>query len=223
VEHDSKADELGARIAKIENGELTIERDSVTLTTYHVRNGGEQPAKVMMKHARVPKARLASPPEGTEDNLGTGSALVPITVAPHTTADLVVDERLTFRKSGDWFSPIADTAINAYLANPKADRDTAKRLAAAWVLRNDYLKKYAERTSLKQQAYTASQETEEARRDLRSTERGGGVDTLRQNVAAHLAEASARLADLNRKMAELDGKLAGLNVRFDVAIHDVSF
>ena len=39
VDHERKMDELGARVSKIENGQLTVERDQATLTKYRVRNG----------------------------------------------------------------------------------------------------------------------------------------------------------------------------------------
>src|SRR5262249_39238410 len=83
--------EEGARIYKIEAGALQIARDSVTLTKYKVRNGGVRVAKLLVKHPRNGNARLVKPPEGTEDNVGTGSALVPFQVDPNATATLSVD------------------------------------------------------------------------------------------------------------------------------------
>ena len=80
VDEDRKFDELGARLAKIENSELTIERDRVTQTKYRIRNGGDQQAKLLVKHPRIGGARLFAPPAGTEDNVGTGSALVPASI-----------------------------------------------------------------------------------------------------------------------------------------------
>ena len=136
VDQDRKFDELGARIAKIENGELTIERDRVTQTKYRVRNGGDQPAKLLVKHPRIEGARLFAPPAGTEDNVGTGSALVPASFAPHATAELVVDERVDERRATDWFasrtrpsrrtSPIASrTATVARLSRPGSRERTS--------------------------------------------------------------------------------------------------
>ena len=64
VDHDRKYDEQGERVAKIENGELTIERDEVTQTKYRVRNGGDVAAKVLVKHPRNTGARLYGPRPG---------------------------------------------------------------------------------------------------------------------------------------------------------------
>src|SRR3954454_21338012 len=42
--------EEGARIARIEAGALTIERDTVNRTRYRVKNGSDKLAKVLLKH-----------------------------------------------------------------------------------------------------------------------------------------------------------------------------
>src|SRR5205807_9798928 len=110
VDQDRKQDEVGERVAKIENGELTIERDGVTLTKYRLRNGGDTPAKLLVKHPRNVGARLFAPPPGTEDNVGTGTALLPAKVGSRATIELVVDERVTVRRVADWFSAIANSA-----------------------------------------------------------------------------------------------------------------
>jgi len=173
VDQDRKFDELGERIAKIENGQLTIERDSVTQTKYRVRNGGDKVAKLLVKHPRITGARLFSPPPGTEDNVGTGSALVPAKLAPNATAELVVDERVTLRRASDWYSAIADNAFKAYAADPKADRDVVQKLTAAWVVRNDIVKKGEDKAKLQQESDTLSQATEETRRNLGRSRKTG--------------------------------------------------
>ena len=48
---------------------------------------------------------------------------MPASIAAHATAELVVDERATERREADWFSPIADEAIKAYLADRQSDHD----------------------------------------------------------------------------------------------------
>jgi len=176
---ERKADETGARIAKIENGELTVDRDAVTLTTYRLRNGTDQPSTVRVKHERAAATRLFGAPAGTEDNLGARTALVPVTVPAHAAAQLVVDERAARRKACDWLSPLADEAVRTYFADAHADPKVAKAPSAAWGIRDDYLRATNDRDSLRQQAYTLSQATEEERKNMRSIERSNGVDALR--------------------------------------------
>jgi hypothetical protein len=221
VDEDRKFDEQGARLAKIENSELTVERDRVTQTKYRVRNGGDQAAKLLVKHPRIGGARLFAPPAGTEDNVGTGSALVPASIGPHATVDLVVDERVTEQSPTDWFSPIAENAVKAYLADAKSDRDVAQRLTAAWITRNDFVAKNTEREKLQQQSNALSSSTEETRRNLRAIERNKTADALRQKLTARLADAATKLDDLNRKIVELEAKLSELGVQFKEAIRDI--
>src|ERR1019366_7088593 len=203
IDQDRKYDELGARLAKIENGELTVERDRVTQTKYRVRNGADLPAKLLVKHPRIGGARLFNPPPGTEDNVGTGSALVPVGVATHATADLVVDERATERQSTDWFGAVADAAIKAYLADPRSDRGLVQKLSAAWVTQPQIVAKSTEREKLAQESSPLSASTEETRRNLRAIEKNKTAEALRQKLTARLADAATKLDDLNRKIVEL--------------------
>jgi Domain of unknown function (DUF4139) len=221
VDQDRSFDEQGARVAKIENSELTVERDAVTLTKYRVRNGGDTPSRLLVKHARVNGARLFAPPPGTEDNVGTGTALVPAKIAPHATVELVVDERVTVRRASDWLSPIADRAVKAFIADPKTDRAVAQKLTTAWIVRDEIVTKGQERFKLQQESGTLSQSTEETRRNLRAIEHNKTADALRQKLTARLAEAATHLDDLNRRLVELESKLAELDVQFKEAIRDI--
>ena len=221
VDQDRKFDELGGRIAKIENGELTIERDSVTQTKYRVRNGGEQAIKILVKHPRAGGTRLYQPPKDTEDNVGTGTALVPGKVGPRATEEILVEERAIVRRQTDWFSPVADNAFKAYLADSKADRAIAQKLSAAWVVRNDIVQKTEQRGKLQQESNNLSQSTEETRRNLRAIEKNKQADALRAKLTQRLSETATRLDDLNRQIVELDSKLAELRVQFKEAIRDI--
>jgi hypothetical protein len=223
VDQDRKSDEVGERVAKIENSVLTIERDRVMQTKYRVRNGGDTPAKLLVKHPRIVGARLFAPPMGTEDNVGTGSALVPAAVAAHATAELMVDERVTGQQIADWFSVIADNAVRAFIADAKSNHDVVLKLTTGWTLRNDIVKKRGERDKLELETRKLAQATEETRRNLRAIERNKTADALRQKLTARLAETSARLDDLNRKTVELDSQLAELEVRWSEAVRDIDF
>ncbi len=218
---DRTLDELGARVAKIQNGELTIERDRVTQTKYRVRNGSETLAKIIVKHQRIQGARLSGVPRETEDNVGTGSALVPMTVNAHATSELVVEERETRREHADWFSAIADTAVKAYIADPKSDGAVVRKLSAVWLLRADTLKKRDERAGLQAQSNDISQSAEETRRNLRAIEKNATAEALRKKLTARLTEVSGKLDEVNRKLTEVDAKLAELRVQFADGVRDV--
>ncbi len=221
VERERKLDEQGERVAKIENGELTIERDLVTQTTYRVKNGADAQAKLLVKHPRIAGARLFGAPPGTEDNVGTGTALVPTKVLARATAELMVDERATERRPADWFSTIADGAIKAYIASAKADRSVAQKLTSAWTVRDDLVKKTDEKRKLERESSALTTATEETRRNLRAIEKNRTADALRQKLTARLADAASHLDDLNRRIVELESKLAELAVQFREAVRDI--
>jgi hypothetical protein len=221
VEQERKWDEQGARLVKIENGELTVERDSVTLTKYRLRNGGDVVVKMLVKHARQSGTRLFATPKDTEDNIGTGSALVPARVSPHETGELVVDERATIRRVTDWFTPLADSAFKAYASDATANRDAVARLTAAWLLRDEIVKKHDARGKLQQESNSLSQSTEETRRNLHAVERNRVADALRTRLTQRLAEASLRLDEITKQIVELDAKLSELRIRFTEDIRDV--
>jgi hypothetical protein len=223
VDVDRKYDEQGARVFRIQNGQLWISRDQVTLTHYKVRNGGDKAAKMLVKHDRRRGSTLHDPPAGTDDNVGTGTALVPGTVAPRSTSEILVDERAVERQGADWFQPLANQAVTAYLTDANADRAVVAKLVAAWALRGDTVSAIAERDRLQRASADLSQSTEETRRNLRAIEKSKTADAaaLRQKLTARLNDAASKLDDANRKLAEVDEKISENSVRFREAIRDI--
>jgi hypothetical protein len=221
VDQDQKYDELGERVAKIENGELTIERDSVRLTKYRVKNGGTNLAKLLVRHPRSAGSRLYQPPTGTEDNVGTQTALVPGQIAAGATAEITVDERTVLRRQEDWFTLIADNAVKAYLTDSRADAAAVKQLTAAWTLRNDIVSRYESRSRLAQEQSTLTQQTQETRANLRAIEKNKTADQLRARLTARLTETSNRLDELTKRIVEIDAKLAELKIQFREALRDL--
>ncbi len=223
VDRETKLDEQGARVAQIENSQLVIERDAVTLTSYRLRNGLDTPAKMLVKHPRAMGTKLTNPPKGTEDNVGTGSALVPATVPPHATATLVVDERSTNRRGEDWFTPTADVALKGFLADPKSPRDIVAKLQGAWQTRADILTKADAREKLTQEQTDLQQQTQETRQNLLAIEKNKAADALRAKLTQRLSQTASRLDEIQKKAVELDAKLAELRVAFREAIRDIKY
>ncbi len=221
VEQERKYDEVGARIAKIENAQLWVERDAVTQTKYRIRNGGNAPAKVLVKHPRQSGTRLYQPPKGTEDNVGTGSALVPIQIDAHKTAELVVDERQTTRRFEDWFSTVADNAVKAYLADSRADKKVAANLSAAWGYRDQIVALREARGKFAQEQVDLQNQTQETRRNLRAIEKNKSAAGLRAKLTARLGEMATRLDEITKHVVEIDSKLAELGVRFREAVREI--
>ena len=221
VDQERKYDELGERVAKIENLFLTIERDAVTRTTYRVKNGLDQAADVLVRHPRNGAARLHQPPTGTEDNVGTGTALVPGRVGALATGEIVVDERMTLRRGTDWFTPIADAAVTGYLKDPKADREVVAKLTQAWAVRKEIVEKIEARAKHSEVQNSLQMQSDETRRNLRAIEKNKAADQLRARLTARLAEWAQKLDELTKKTVELDAKLAELKVQFREVLRDV--
>jgi hypothetical protein len=223
VDIDRKWDELGERVAKIENGELTVERDSVRQTKYRVRNGGDKLAKVLVKHPRDPSARLFSPPKDTEDNVGTASALVPMKVGPKSTVEIVVDERTPSRRLVDWFTPLADAAEKNLMADAHLDAGLRGKLTAAWKIRAEIVEKNDSLTKAEASEGALLTSAEETRRNLRAIEKNRVADALRATLTQRLTETSLKIDVLTKQKVELESKLAELRVRFKEAVRDVSY
>ncbi len=221
VEQERKFDQLNERVAKIENSELTIERDAVTQTKYRIRNGTDTPAKLLVRHPRQTSAHLFQPPKDTEDNIGTGSALVPTHVDPRQTTELVVDERQTMRLGADWFSVIADNAIKAYIADSKSNKDVASKLSGAWSYRDQILALREARQKLAQEQLDLGNQTEETRRNLRAIATNKSADALRAKLTARLGDMATRMDDITKHLVETDSKLAEIGVRFKEAIREI--
>jgi len=223
VDVTRKWDELGERVAKIENGDLTVERDDVRLTTYRVRNGGEKAAKVLIKHARQNGARLVNAPKSTEDNVGTGSALVPSTVSPQSTVELVVDERTPSRRKVDWFTPLAATALKALLADPKLDGATAAKINSGWAIRGEIAEKIDTLSKVTASERGLLESVEETRRNLHAIEKNKVAAALRATLTQRLSETSTKIDVLTKQKVEIESKLAELRVRFKEALRDVHY
>src|SRR6185369_11557540 len=62
VTSERQGTEQGARLFRIEAGALYIERDSVSKTTYKVVSGSDETSRLIVRHPRLPSARLFKPP-----------------------------------------------------------------------------------------------------------------------------------------------------------------
>jgi len=213
--------EEGARLAHVEAGTVTIARDTVALTKYHLKNGADRVAKLMIKHPRMAGARMNGFPAGTEDNVGTGSALVPFTVAPRATVDLTLDERQQTTRTVAWLDPLADEAVKAYLRDRRADPVVAAQLKAAWEIRQLLLKSTQERQQLGSEEAERRRATEETRANLKALEKNTAAGDLRAKLTERLAADSSRLDVLGKRLIEVNLAINEQQVRLTEAIRAV--
>lgn len=214
VETATMHDQQGARLARIEAGELTLERDLRTKTTYLIRNGTNQVAKMLVKHSRRPATRLYQPPPGTEDNLGTMTALVPTRVAAKGKGEVFVDERTVSTQNAEWLSEGANEAVMMYLSDKRASKGVADLLRAAWAIRPVWLTLQNETIARKKEQEELARSTEETRKNLTSIEKNTVAGALRAQLTTRLAKASARLNEISKRLVELELQENEQRVRF---------
>jgi hypothetical protein len=221
ISSERQATEVGARLFRIEAGQLHIERDSVTKTTYKVVSGSDETSKLIVRHPRLSSARLFKPPVGTEDDLASSTALVPIPLKPHGRAELVVDERQATQQGIDWLQPLADEAVKTYLADARADRGVAQKLTEAWTLRDSVKKADQQVNALETEQQELEKSSRETRLSLEAIEKNNQAADLRAKLTRRLAEVTSRLDQITKKLIEVRLALGEAQVRFKEAIREV--
>lgn len=224
VEHAVEYIQEGARLYQIEAGTLLIERQEGPRTTYIIKSGLGKSEQVFIKHARQPGSKLINPPKGTEDNVGSGSALVPTDVPARSQQKLVIDERQGVQQNENWLSPLADEAVKEYLASQSSkggQGEAATALKAAWVIRTDWQKYADEVARLRVEQEGLQQSNEETRENLGAIEKNRAADDLRATLTARLAKGSARLDEVVKRIIQRDMQIKELELRFREAIKAV--
>jgi hypothetical protein len=218
VESERKYDQQGARLSRIEAGELWIERDQVSKTVYKLKNGGDKLAKVLVKHPRLGGSRLFRPPPGTEDNTGAGNALLPIEVKAHGRSELTVDERQSVQQPTDWLGQLADDAVRGYLADSRRDPEISKKLATAWQVRELYKRAADEQKKLVDEQQELEKEARETRLSLQALEKNQQAGDLRIKLTRRLGEVTNRLDQITKRLIEVKLVINEQEVRFRDAI-----
>jgi hypothetical protein len=221
VTSERQSTEQGARLFRIEAGALYVERDSVTKTTYKIASGSDEASKLIVRHPRMPSARLFKPPAGTEDDLASAMALVPIPLKPRGRAELVVDERQAVQQALDWLHPLADEAVKAYLADSRADRGVAQKLTEAWALREVLKKANDQQVLLETEQRELEKSSRETRLSLEAIEKNTQAADLRVKLTKRLAEVTSRLEQLTKRLIEVRLSLGESQVRFKEAIREL--
>ncbi|HVY27118.1 MAG TPA: DUF4139 domain-containing protein [Polyangiaceae bacterium] len=221
VTSERQSTEQGARLFRIEAGALYIERDSVTKTTYKVASGSDETSKLVIRHPRLSSARLFKPPTGTEDDLATSTALVPVPLKPRVRLELVVDERQATQQGIDWLHPLADEAVKAYLADSRADRGVAQKLSEAWSLR-EIVKRLSDQVdSLQTEQQELEKSSRETRLSLEAIEKNNQAADLRAKLTKRLAEVTTRLDQITKKLVEVRLNLGEAQVRFKEGLREI--
>ena len=214
---------MGAKLAHIEAGRLTIEQSRVYRTVYRVQNGSDAAAKLMLKHTFAGAARLLNPPPGTEHDEGQPSALVPASVERGGKAVVNVDERLPVRTEEDWSSPWADEAIAAYVKDPRAVPALRDALSRVAVLTKNLRHQRDERNALQSQQAILTQGAEQARASLKSIAKSAGAEDLRRKLTTRLGGLEAQLGNVEKRRVELELAINEAEVRLQESVRELRF
>ena len=218
VERSSEYVQEGARLYQVEAGNLVIERQVGPRTHYKLKSGVDQPHTLWLKHPRQNGAKLIKPPKGTEDNVGAGSALVPVELAGHASKEMVIDERQGSRQAEEWLANLADDAVKEYLAGPDGKGEAATQLRTAWAIRNDWKRLADEAERLQVEQNDLQTATEETRENLRAIEKNKSADDLRKTLTVRLSKASTRLDEVSKRLIQVHMQVKELELRFREAV-----
>ena len=174
--------------------------------------------KLWLKHPRQNGMKLIQPPKGTEDNIGAGSALVPVEIAGHASKELVLDERQGSRQAEEWLANLADDAVKEYLAVPDGKGEAAAQLRAAWTIRTDWKRLADEAERLQSEQNDLQTSTEETRENLRAIEKNKSAEDLRRTLTARLSKASTRLDEVTKRLIQVHMQIKELELRFREAV-----
>jgi len=221
VQNEVHVDERGARLARIEAGALIIDRDTVVRTTYKIQNGGGDTVRLLVRHRRRPGTRLYHPPPGSEDNTGTGTALLPMEVQARGRAELIVDERAAVQQNTEWLSTLAEEATIAFLSDDRADRAQSKALADAWQIRQQWKKYDDEQSVLNSERDELARTQQELRANLEAIRKNEQAADLRHKLTKKLDESSSRYDKVQKRLVELSVATREQQIRFRDAVHDL--
>jgi len=222
IQSEMRAEERGARLARVEAGGLYIERDSVYRTTYKIQNGADTESKVLVRHVRHPAMRLYRPPAGTEDNTGAGNALVPIVVRHDGRAELVVDERAANQQHADWLSDLAEEAVTGFLKDDRADHTKQESVKSAWIIRQQWKKLDDEQSVLSRERAELERTQQELRSNLEAIRKNDQAADLRRKLTKKLDESTTRFDKVQKRLVELSVATREQQIRFEDAIRELT-
>ncbi|MFM2418400.1 MAG: hypothetical protein RL385_3123 [Pseudomonadota bacterium] len=220
VEPSAEYGEEQGALVRIQRGQVTVQRFSQRKSHYHVRNGGEEDAKVYVRHARWGEAELVSPPPGTE--LTPGKALVPVSVKAHGDATLQVVERTPVQLVlSFWDQPAAD-AVALWLSGAAADLPQTEPLKRALAIRSELFSVQNVLNTAEQEQGILMQNAEETRGNLKAIEKVKSADDLRSRLVGRLKQLDTRIAELTKQIVDARTKQSELSVRLNDALDSVS-
>ena len=208
----------GARLVRMVRESLTVERYSVTRTTYRARNGMDRAVRLLYRHA-LNGAQTHEPPPGTENS--NGNALVPTSIDPHGRSEVVLTTRSPFSVGVDFANVFAAEAITAYLRDGHPADAVAATLRGALDLRQQIADLTQQRDNQVTRRDDLQRNAEETRGNLTAIQRNPAAADLRAQLTARLARTATEIDQAIRRIVELDTQIGERRVRFSEAVRTI--
>lgn len=208
----------GARLVRMVRESLTVERYSVTRTTYRARNGMDRAVRLLYRHA-LNGAQTFEPPAGTENS--NGNALVPTSIDPHGRSEVVLTTRSPFSVGVDFANVFAAEAITAYLRDGHPTDTVAATLRGALDLRQQIADLTQQRDNQVTRRDDLQRNAEETRGNLTAIQRNPAAADLRAQLTARLARTATEIDQAIRRIVELDTQIGERRVRLIEALRGV--
>ncbi len=208
----------GSRLVRMVREMLTLERYSVTRTTYRARNGLDHSVRLLYRHA-LNGAQLFEPPAGSETS--NGNALVPTAIDAHGRTEVVVTARTPFTVNADLSNEQAADALTAYLRDGHPPDAIATTLRTALDLRRQMAELTQQRDNQVTRRDDLQRNAEETRGNLTAIQRNPAAADLRAQLTARLARTATEIDQTIRRIVELDTQIGERRVRLVETIRGV--
>jgi hypothetical protein len=220
IEPAERWDEEQGSLVRVQRGLVTVQRYAQRKTSYRIRNGGADAAKVYLRHPRWGQAELVKPPDGTE--LAPDKALVPVSVAGRAETNFEVVERTPVELALTIMDPRAAEAIQLWLSGPAANDPQSEPLKRALAMRDELTKLNEQIGAQEREQEELMRAASETRDNLRAISKLATAKDLRDRLVQRLKQHDTRSAELTQQLIEARTKRAELEVRLNEALEQVT-
>jgi len=187
------------RIVSVARGQLTVEDIATRTTRYEIAAGKQTPARLVVRHDRLPGTKAEALPPGTESTPET--YLIPIPLTPERPSVLTVDEKRTHTRTIAVVD-IAGATLGLYLRGSQLPPELEKRVREIATLRADMETLDGEMSALRTRLGDAAARAGELRENLRAVEKSPRAAGLQKQLVDRLTAATKEMDQLAAELAE---------------------
>ena len=199
------SDPGASRVWGIRDGGLVLKSEQKYKTRYEVTSAAEVDEELRIRHQQAPGSKLQGP-DGVklEQEFGKSSVLVPLKVLAHGKSAIEIVQISEWEHRGEWFSPQAEMAMKALLADPKLAPEMKEKLTGLMGIRDRFAKFRRDKDAIYMELQGLEQEQSALRANLQSIEKNPQAADLRGRLVDRLSKAARRADDLAKRRIECD-------------------